>query len=97
MSSRANGVAISMQMTRVSERPSRPETPGSPGSAEKKEKKLSEAEGKDAPNEGNKARIFPQDLERRTFQRDKVIFTKDAWGRSVVKVMNPTQRKAESF
>jgi len=81
----------------VSERPSRPETPGSPGSAEKKEKKLSEPEGKDAPNEGNKARIFPQDLERRTFQRDKVIFTKDAWGRSVVKVMNPTQRKAESF
>ena len=32
--------------------------------AEKKEKKLSEPEGKDAPNEGNKARIFPQDLER---------------------------------
>ena len=39
--------------------------------AEKKEKKLSEAEGKDAPNEGNKARIFPQDLERWDAQGDQ--------------------------
>ncbi|CAJ1364629.1 unnamed protein product [Effrenium voratum] len=39
--------------------------------------------------------VFPQDLERRTFHKDKVVFTRDVWGRSVVKVMNPTKRSPD--
>jgi len=37
-------------------------------------------------------RFFPKDMERRTYEKNKVVFTRDAWGRSVVKVMNPTHR-----
>jgi len=74
--------------------------PGTPNVViEKPEKKvvvMEEAvEAKPTAENTENTRVFPVDFERRTFHRDKVIFTKDAWGRSVVKVMNPTQRKPD--
>lgn len=64
---------------------------------EKKVKVVVQEEAVDTskPTDDEKTRVFPVDFERRTFHRDKVVFTKDAWGRSVVKVMNPTQRKPD--
>jgi len=64
---------------------------------EKKVKVVAQEEAVDTskPTDDEKTRVFPVDFERRTFHRDKVVFTKDAWGRSVVKVMNPTQRKPD--
>ncbi|CAK9116987.1 unnamed protein product [Durusdinium trenchii] len=72
----------------------RPATPGTAKEAEAEGTKpriIIEDETKDRKKE-EKAHALSKD-ERRSFHKDKVMFTKDAWGRAVVKVLNPTHRK----
>jgi len=69
-----------------------------------KKEEAAEKAKEEAPKEGDAAKdkaaelerkaglFFPADIERRTYEKNKVYFTRDAWGRSVANVMNPTHR-----